>query len=307
MNKFGCVLVSALAISAAGLGCSKQSESTTPAQGAVGAEGSRFRFVPTDRDFTQTTVDSRTISSPGSSLSSTMKGEYTWDVSTEPEESFATYSAQLRRVVLSINGQNAVNQVPAENEVQIRVDNAGRVQRVTGTESLGQGLTAQLRPEQQAGARALIDEAAKTAVVERFQATVADLQGRPTALGSKWTVQSQAGGPVRSKTWTVRGVEVCGSAQCVRVESTYDIDSQGISEQLKGELAGVLVDEQGVQHEVTLSGVDVKANDSILVEPNTLFLHQARFEQTARLILEKDGERTPMLITEVRDLTTRAR
>ncbi len=309
MNRTQFVLASSLALSFAILGCSKEKEPTTPAQGEVGAEqSSTFRFVPQDRSFTQKTIDSKTVSSPGTSFRSEMKGEYTWDITAKRQsDNTAMYSAQLRNVLLRLNDQNAVNEQPASNQIQVKVDGSGRVLGVTGAETLAQGLVAKLPPEQREGARAIIDDAAKTAVAERFQLTVADLAGRPTALGSSWQVQAPTGGAVRSKTWKVQGVEMCGTAQCLRVESTYDIDSEAIAQQLRGDLLGVSVDASGQAQTVTLSDVTVNANDSILVEPNTLFLHKARFEQTARVILEKEGTRKPMLITEVRELETQPR
>ncbi len=255
----------------------------------------------------QKTVDTKTISAPGTSFSSEVKGEYTWDVSGKQKGANAQYSAELRRVVLRINGQNAVDETPASNEVQVQVDGKGRVIGVTGADTLAQGIVGRLPPEQQKTARGLIDDAAKTAIAERFQLTVGDLEGRPTSLGSSWTISTPDGGPVRSKTWKVQGVEVCGSEQCLRVESSYDIDSAAISEQLRGDLAGYLVDEDGAVHEVQLSDVTVQARDSIVVEPNTLFLHSARFEQTARVVMEQQGKRSPMLITQVRELTTMPR
>jgi hypothetical protein len=304
------VLAGSLAIASVLIGCSKEKEAATPAQGAVGAEqSSTFRFVPQDRSFTQKTTDSKTVSSPGTSFSSEMQGQYTWDITAKrASNNAATYSAQLRNVLIRFNDQNAVNETPAPNEVKVQVDGTGQVLSVTGAETIGQGLVAKLPPEQREGARIIIDDAAKTAVAERFQLTVSDLQGRPTALGSTWTVSApQAGGPVRSKTWKVQGKEMCGTMQCLRVESTYDIDSEAIASQLRGDLVGLKADESGQMQAVTLSDVSVNAHDSILVEPNTLFLHKARFEQTARVILEKEGTRKPMLITEVRELETSPR
>jgi hypothetical protein len=275
----------------------------------VGAEQSgTFRFVPQDRSFTQRTIDSKTLSSPGTSFRSEMRGEYTWDITAKREgNNSAVYTAQLRNVLIRLNDQNAVNETPAANEIQVRVDGTGRVLGVTGADTLGQGLVAKLPPEQRESARAVIDDATKTAVAERFQLTVADLQGRPTALGSSWKVKSQTSGPVRGKTWTVQGTEMCGSVQCLRVESTYDIDSEAIASQLRGDLIGQTVDESGTTQSVTLSDISVNAHDSVLVEPNTLFVHKARFEQTARVILEREGTRKPMLITEVRELETQPR
>jgi hypothetical protein len=303
------VLAGSLAIASVLIGCSKEKEAATPAQGAVGAEqSSTFRFVPQARSFTQKTTDSKTVSSPGTSFSSEMQGQYTWDITAKPSSNnAATYSAQLRNVLIRFNDQNAVNETPAPNEVKVQVDGNGQVLSVTGAETIGQGLVAKLPPEQREGARIIIDDAAKTAVAERFQLTVSDLQGRPTALGSTWMVSAPAGGPVRSKTWKVQGREMCGTAQCLRVESTYDIDSEAIAAQLRGDLVGLKADESGQMQAVTLSDVSVNAHDSILVEPNTLFLHKARFEQTARVILEKEGTRKPMLITEVRELETSPR
>src|SRR5262245_17234725 len=103
MNRIHCVLVGSLALSLAALGCSKEHEGA-PAQGAqgvVGAEqgvGSTFRFVPQSRSFTQTTVDTKTLSQPGSSFSSEIMGEYTWAITGKPEGTAATYSAELQRV-----------------------------------------------------------------------------------------------------------------------------------------------------------------------------------------------------------------
>ncbi len=309
MSRIHWVLVGSLALSGAALGCSKDKEPATPAQGAVGAEqgSGTFRFAPKDQQFTQTTVETKTVSSPGSTFTSEVKGEYTWDIVAKREGDAANYSAELRRVVLRINGQNAVNEAPPDNEVNVQVDRNGQVTGVTGADSLAQGLIGRLPADERQNAQALLADVAHTAIAERFQLTVGDLQGRPTALGSTWTVPAQAGGPVRSKTWKVQGVEVCGSEQCVRVNATYDIDSQAISQQLQGDLVGSSVSASGQAEPVTLSDVTVTAQDSILVEPSTLFLHQARFEQTARVILEQSGRRQPMLISEVRDLRTQPR
>jgi hypothetical protein len=153
-------------------------------------------------------------------------------------------------------------------------------------------------PEQQESARSVIEQAAESVLTERFQLTVTDLQGRPTALGSSWSVRSRADGPVRGKTWTVRGEEVCARKQCLRVESAYDIDNEGITSRLEKALAG----QRSEMGDLELSDVTVSAKDSILVEPDTLFLHQARFEQNAQVMVEREGQRQPMVIRETREL-----
>ena len=177
MNRIHCALVGSLALLVAATGCSKK-EAESPAQGAqgvVGAEqgaGSTFRFMPQSRSFTQRTVDTKTLSSPGTSFTSEVKGQYLWDVSAVPEGANVTYNAQLRQVILGINGQNAVNETPPANQVQIRVDGSGQVLGVTGAESLAQGLMANVAPENREAARGLIDQAARSAIAERFQLTV---------------------------------------------------------------------------------------------------------------------------------------
>lgn len=306
MKRMDCLLVGSLALSVAATACSKQSSSEAPeaTQGAVGAEARQtFQFVPVNRSFTQTTVQTKTISSPGSSLRTEVTGEYLWNVSAMPDAgSNANYLAQLRRVILRVDGQEVANQVPLANQVKVRVDGKGNLVDVSGTETLAQGLLSSMPPERQEASRSVIEQAAESVLTERFQLTVADLQGRPTALGSSWTVRSQADGPVRGKTWTVRAQEVCGREQCLRVESTYDIDSEGITSRLEEALAGQDTGPGGLE----LSDVTVSAKDSILVEPDTLFLHQARFEQDAQVMVEREGQRQPMVIQETRELKVQA-
>lgn len=298
MKRMHCVLVGSLALTVAATACSKQ-KGAEGTQGAVGAEAARtFRFAPLNRSFTQTTVETKTISSPGSSLRTEVTGEYLWNVSTMQDGPNASYLAQLRRVIFRVDGQEVANQVPLANQVKARVDSKGNLVDVTGAESLAQGLVSSMPPEQQESARSVIEQAAESVLAERFQLTVADLQGRPTALGSSWTARSRADGPVRGKTWTVRGEEVCGRERCLRVESIYDIDNEGITSRLEKALAG----QNTGMGNLELSDVTVSAKDSILVEPETLFLHHARFEQNAQAMVEREGQRQPMVIKETREL-----
>src|SRR5690606_26527327 len=113
-----------------------------------GAEARRtFQFVPVNRSFTQTTVETKTISSPGSSLRTEVTGEYLWNVSAMAEEGAnANYSAQLRRVIFRVDGQEVANQVPLANQVKVRVDGEGNLVDVSGTEALAQGLLSSMPP-----------------------------------------------------------------------------------------------------------------------------------------------------------------
>ena len=85
----------------------------------------------------------------------------------------------------------------------------------------------------------------------------------------------------------------CGAARCVHVVREYDLDEKQLYAGVSEVVAGYVKEQGGDPNGVMLVGMDVKFEDSLVIDPTTMNYHGATFGQQATFrIAGPNGELT---------------
>ncbi len=296
----------ALGVAACG---GEQKQPETPAReagGAVGAEmmaGPVFRYdIPDGLQYTQTVRHTRQLTAPGTPMNASLQEEWTFDITVDRRGPMTEFDGTLKSVRLSQNGALVAQTLPQDARISAQIDSEGDVQSVTGAESISEALVAELPEAERQQALGLVsNEAIAANMARRLSRSVRQLNGRPATIGATWIVRPTEPG-IRGKTLSVQAEEQCGLKRCMRVDATYQIDNASIADELRGEVIGLVSDEdEGGVSEVTLEDVEVSASDTMLVEVDTLLVHKATFQETIRLRVKGPERTVDLIVTESDD------
>jgi hypothetical protein len=105
--------------------------------------------------------------------------------------------------------------------------------------------------------------------------------GHPATVGSTWTATDGASGG--TKQISIVSEAPCGNAKCVKVERKYDVDKNEVFAEVSDRVAAYVKSQGGDPAQVKLVGLDVKLQDSLVIDPATMDYHGANFGQDATL------------------------
>jgi len=245
-----------------------------------------FHYAPTlDRPYRETNRRYEEMSIPGSPVRESEEWTIEWQAIVTRETNLFKRSLRLVGLKISVNGapQLKGDEVKAAMAtVDVLTDKDSNVVDVRGTDELSAAIVAlgseAARP---ALSRVFSPARLKALAVVRSQELHQDLVGRPTPVGSQWLASGAAGATTRQV--SVTGEEPCGAARCLRVARKYDVDGQALFAEVSGRVAAYVQSQGGDPTKVTLAGMSVKLEDSLLVDPATMEYHGARFNQEADL------------------------
>jgi len=225
------------------------------------------------------------ISIPGTPMRDAERWTLEWQGVTTRETN--TFKRTLKLVGLKFN-LNGVDELrgdeikAAEPVIEVLTDKDANVVDVRGTEQLSAAIVGLGAPEAQPILRRVFSpERLKALVVVRSIEQHADFVGRPSQVGSQWT----AVGPAAASTKKIRVVSeaTCGASHCVQVERSYDVDKQAVFDEVADRVAAYVEAQGGDPKQVQLKGVEVKLQDSLLIDPATMDYHAARFDEDASI------------------------
>jgi hypothetical protein len=245
-----------------------------------------FVYAPAlDAPYQETMQRYEEVSIPGTSMRDAERWTLDWQVVNGQDGS--NFKRTLKLVGLKFN-LNGVDELKGDEikaaapTLFVITDKAANVVDVHGTEELSSAIVALGTPEAQPALKRIFTPARlKALVVMRSVEQHADFVGRPSPVGSQWTVSE----PDASSTKQIRVVAEtpCGTRRCVRVERSYDVDKQAVFDEVSERVANFVQSQGGDPRQVRLTGVEVKLKDSLVIDPATMDYHAANFDQEATI------------------------
>jgi hypothetical protein len=260
--------------------------SGSDAKSAAGAGSGAFTYAPTlNAPYHETMQRYEEMSIPGTPIRDAERWTLDWDVVNGQEKDL--YKRTLKLVGLKLN-VNGVDQLrgdeikPSSVTVDVLTDKDSNVVDVRGTDQMSAAIVSLGTPDAQPVLKRIFSpERLKALVVLRSIEQHADFVGHPAAVGSTWTTPDSEGtGTTQIK---VVSESPCGSAKCVSVERTYSVDKSSVFAEVQGRVADYVQSQGGDPTQIKLVGLDVKLQDSLVIDPMTMDYHGAHFGQDATL------------------------
>jgi len=268
----------------ASVACSETAGAPAGGAEAPTAAAATFTYAPVlDKRFKHTQRRYEEVSIPGSPMRRSEEWIIEWDVVTKQESN--TYRATQRLVGLkiNINGLELLKGDEIKEDmvaVDIVTDKDSNVVDVRGTDQMSEALVKLASPEAQPQiARIFSGERLKALAVARSLERHADFVGRPSKVGSQWMANDPMTGG--TKEIRVEKEEPCGAQTCLRVVRVYDADRQAIRDSVAAQVKADVEAKGGDPSKVDVVGMDIKHEDSLLIDPATMEYHGANFIQNA--------------------------
>jgi hypothetical protein len=225
------------------------------------------------------------MSIPGTPVRDSEEWNMDWEVVTTQEANLFKRSLKLVGLKISSNGLDALrgDEVKANNVViDVLTDKDSNVVDVRGADQLSAAIVGLGSAEAQPILRRVFSpERLKALVVVRSMELHADFVGRPSQVGSQWMGTDPGGGG--TKEIRVVAEAACGASKCVQVERKYDVDRKALYAQVSARVAAYVQSQGGDPSKVQVTGMDLKLEDSLLIDPNTMDYHGARFVEDATI------------------------
>jgi hypothetical protein len=270
-------------------GCAESgTEPKTPAH--TGA----FVYAPAlNAPYQETMQRYEEMSIPGTPMRDAERWTLDWQVVSTQDGSNFKRTLKLVGLKYNVNGVDELRGdeiKAAAPSIAVITDKDANVVDVHGTEDLSAAIVALATPEAQPILKRIFSpERLKALVVVRSVEQHADFVGRPSQVGSQWTTAEADA----SSTKKIRVVSeaACGTHQCVQVERSYDIDKQAVFDEVSARVADYVQAQGGDPKQVRLTSADVKLQDSLLIDPQTMDYHAARFDEDATIhVVGPNGE-----------------
>lgn len=268
----------ALGLSACGGG---QGEPNT----AAGASSGTFNYAPElDKPRRETMKRYEEMSIPGTPVRDAVQWTMDWDVTTTMEANL--FKRSLKLVGLKVN-TNGVDQLKGDEvkssgaTVEVLTDKDSNVVDVRGADEFSAAIVKLGAPEAQPILQRIFSPAnLKALAIVRSQELHQDFVGRPSPVGSQWMVTGGEGGSRQIKVVADAG---CAAKRCVHVVRTYEIDREALYQAIASKVADYVKSEGGDPAQVKLVGMDVKLEDSLIIDPATMDFYGARFDESATI------------------------
>jgi hypothetical protein len=258
-----------------------------------------FTYAPTlDKPYRETNRRFEEMTIPGSPMREAEEWTLDWQVVVTKETNLFKRSLRLVGLKINVNGVELLrgDEVKAKMAtVDVLTDKDSNVVDVRGADQLSEAIVAlgaeNARP---ALARAFSAARLKQLAVVRSQELHLDFVGRPTPVGSQWIATDPSSRATRKI--KVAGEEPCGQKRCLHVTREYDIDGQVVFGEVSSRVAAYVQSQGGDPTKVALAGVNLKLEDSLLIDPATLEYHGARFNQDAALRVSGPNGELPVIL-----------
>jgi hypothetical protein len=254
---------------------------------AANANPGTFTYAPAlDRPSHDTMHRIEEVSIPGTPIRDAEEWTLDFDVVTKKEGDLFKRSLKLVGLKISVNGAELLkgDEVKATNAtVDILTDKDSKVMDVRGADQLSGAIVALGAPESQPVLRKVFSpDRMKLLAAVRSMELHEDFVGRPAKVGSQWTAKDPDGGAPRQ----IRVVSEapCGAqSTCLHVVRQYELDKDAIYAEVSELVASYVKEQGGDPAAVKVSGMDVKLEDSLLIEPGTMDYYGAKFDQLATI------------------------
>jgi len=244
-----------------------------------------FNYAPSlDKPSHETMRRLEEIAIPGTPLRNAEEWTLDWDVVTKKDGDNYKRSLKLVGLKIDVNGQPLLkgDEVKAANAtVDIITDNKSNVVDVHGADQLSQAIVGLGTPEAQPSLRRMFSpEKLRLLAAVRSIELHRDFVGHPAQVGSQWTADDGEGGKTQIR---VVAEAPCGTGKCVQVVREYKVDEQALYADISELVAAYVKEQGGDPSKIGLVGMDVKIEDSLVIDPATMDYYGAKFDQTATI------------------------
>jgi hypothetical protein len=257
-------------------------DSNTAAQAQTG----KFNYAPAvGRPHHETMRRTEEVSIPGSPMRDAEQWTLDWDVTTSQEANLFKKSLKLVGLKINVNGADVLrgDEIKANSVViDVLTDKDSNVVDVRGAEQLSAAIVGLGSPEVQPMLkRAFSPARMKALVVLRSIELHRDFVGRPSQVGSQWMANDEATGG--TKQIRVVSESPCGANKCVQVSREYQLDRRALYQEISERVGAYVKSQGGDPSKVDVVGMDLKLEDSLLIDPASMDYHGARFNQEATI------------------------
>ena len=254
---------------------------------AADAQTGKFVYAPTlGKPYRETTRRTEEVSIPGSPMRDAEEWTLDWEVVTTQEANLFKRSYKLVGLKINSNGADLLRGDEIKSNavvVDVLTDKDSNVVDVRGTDKLSEAIAGLGSPEAQPVLRRIFSpERLKAIVVLRSIEFHADFVGRPSQVGSQWMSNDASGGG-GTREIRVVGESPCGAAKCAQVTRKYEVDRKALYQEISARVAEYVHSQGGDPSQVQVTGMDLKLEDSLLLEPSSMDCHGAHFVQDATI------------------------
>jgi hypothetical protein len=267
---------------------------------AADAKAATFVYAPgLDRPHQERMRRTEEFSIPGSSLRNVEEWVLDWTVVVHRETNLFRRSMTLVGLKISVNGVAALRDdavKPNSVTLEVLTDKDSNVVDVRGTEQFSNAIVALASAEAQPSVRRIFSpERLKALAIERSVELHSDFVGRPAAPGSTWL----ANDPNKNGTRQIRVVAEtpCGAKRCVQVRREYDVDRQALYAEVAQRVRVYVQSQGGDASQVAVTGMDLKLEDSLLIDPQTTEYYGARFLEDMAIHVKGPNGELPVKFT----------
>jgi hypothetical protein len=248
--------------------------------------GGAFTYAPTlNVPYHETMQRYEEMSIPGTPLRDAERWTLDWDVVNGQEKDLYKQTLKLVGLKLNVNGADQLRGdeiKPAGVALDVLTDKDSNVVDVRGTDQMSAAIVGLGAPDAQPVLKRIFSpERLKALVVLRSIEQHADFVGHPSAVGSTWTAADPDAGSTTQI--SVVSEAPCGSAKCVQVQRKYEVNRDQAFAEVADLVAGYIHSQGGDPSQVKLVGLDVKLEDTMLIDPATMDYHAMHFGQDATL------------------------
>jgi len=292
-----CLGIAAVVVSSA---CASGAPAPNSAQAGSGA----FVYAPAlNKPYRETMTRYEEVSIPGSPMRDSQKWTMDFDVVTSNEANLFKRSHRLVGLKINVNGAEQLrgDEVKADlATVDVLTDKDSNVVDVRGTDQLSDAIAHLGAPEVQALLKRIFSaDRLKSLVILRNLEQHADFVGRPAQVGSQWQATEAGSGVIRQI--RVAGETPCDGTKCLQVQRVYDLDKQAVFAEVSERVADYVKAQGFDPTKVTLTSMDIKLEDSLVIDPATMDYHGARFSQDATLHVTGPNGELPVAFKVLRE------
>jgi hypothetical protein len=274
------------------------------ANSADKAASGAFVYAPAlNKPYHETMKRYEEVSIPGSPMRDAQQWTLDFDVVTTQETNLFKRSMRLTGLKININGAEQLkgDEVKADMAtVDVLTDKDSNVVDVRGSDQLSNAIAGLGAPEVQPILKRIFSpQRLKALVILRNVEQHADFVGHPATVGSQWQATEADSGTIRQV--RVTGETPCGSGKCVQVQRTYELDRQSVFAEVSERVAAYVQSQGADPSKVQLTGMDLKLEDSLVIDPATMDYHSARFSQDATLHVAGPNGELPVAFKVVRE------
>jgi hypothetical protein len=239
---------------------------------------------------------------PGSPMRNEEEWTLVWDVITTREANLFRRTLRLMGMKIAVNGADLLrgNEVqPKGVQLDILTDKDANVVDVRGADDFSNAIVSLGDADAQPALRRIFSPARlKALAVDRSQELHADFVGRPAQVGASW----MANDPNGSGTRQLRVLEEipCGTRRCLRVRRDYDVDRPAIYADVSQRVGQYVQSQGGDPSKVAVTGMDLKLEDTLVMDPATMDYYGAQFVEDATVHVTGPNGELPVAVKQRR-------